>query len=1012
MTVRITPERLVAPGRRGLGLGPPFTPGRGRGYGHAQDIVGSPAEQVVGRAEELGVIDRALDDLSLGTPGIVELVGEPGIGKTRLLAELAARADAEGTLVLSGRAAEFERDLPFWVFVDALDEYVQGLEPGRIDALSDDVRAELAQVLPSLTLPAAASGTTLRDERYRTHRAMRELLEELARTRPLVLMLDDLHWADSGSIELVGALLRRPPGAAVLIVISLRPRQVSERLAAALEQAERGGSLIRLELGSLSAADARAFLGDEIRAEVVDALYEESGGNPFYLEQLARPRSAGRQGSGGGGDIHLGGVSVPSAVIAALAEELALLSDDVRRVLEGAAVAGDPFDPELTAATAGVSEDRALEALDGLLRLDIIRPTDVPRRFRFRHPLVRRAVYEATPGAWRLAAHGRSAAALHARGAPAAARAHHVEQAGRLGDETAIAVLREAGEATAQRAPESAGRWFAAALRLTPESAPAKDRIALHAALAGSHAATGHFAEAHAALLEALGLLPGDSTLVRVRLTAACAGVEQLLGRHEAAHARLLGALDALGDPVSDQAVELEISLALNGFFRQDYDDAQRWSERALGAARPLGDGALVAAAAGVAALSCAFAGAAAEGAHHATEAATIVDAMSDAELAARLDAAAFLSAGELYLDRYERAIDHANRALAIARATGQGELLPILIPTLTVALAARGRLPEAADLLDAAIEGTRVAGNRQGLAWNLLNRCYVATMTGEVDLATAAGEESMYLTRDLDASHVSTYAGVCRAMAHLATGDADRATAQFVASGGGDDLRLIPGGWRGHFLEMLTRSLLMLGRRAEAESAAGCAEAVAATTALPMATAWAHRATAAVALDAGDAMGALARALDSAALAAEAGAPVEAAISRTLAGHALAAAGRRDEALELLKRAAAELEACGALRYRDEAERELRRLGHRIHRRSAPAGQDAVGVASLSARELQVARLLVDRRTNPEIAAELYLSQKTVEAHIRNMFRKLDVSSRTGIARAMERADGVDPTP
>ena len=118
-----------------------------------KDIVASIAEQVVGRAAELGVLDRALDGLERGSPAIVELVGEPGIGKTRLLAELSARANASGKLVLSGRAAEFERDLPFWVFVDALDEYVEGLEPGRLDALSDDVRAELAQVLPVARTP-------------------------------------------------------------------------------------------------------------------------------------------------------------------------------------------------------------------------------------------------------------------------------------------------------------------------------------------------------------------------------------------------------------------------------------------------------------------------------------------------------------------------------------------------------------------------------------------------------------------------------------------------------------------------------------------------------------------------------------------------------------------------------------------------------------------------------------------------------------------------------------------
>src|SRR3954447_6596804 len=86
------------------------------------------------------------------------LVGEPGIGKTRLLAELAARADERGQLVLYGSASELERELPFWVFVDALDEYVQGLEPRRLEALDDDVRTELAQVLPSLSRFAAARG--------------------------------------------------------------------------------------------------------------------------------------------------------------------------------------------------------------------------------------------------------------------------------------------------------------------------------------------------------------------------------------------------------------------------------------------------------------------------------------------------------------------------------------------------------------------------------------------------------------------------------------------------------------------------------------------------------------------------------------------------------------------------------------------------------------------------------------------------------------------------------------
>ena len=108
------------------------------------------AEPIVGRAAELEAVDRALAELQHGRPALLEVVGEPGIGKTRLLAELGARADALGHLVLGGSASELERDLPFSVFVDALDEYVEGLERARSMLCPDEVRTELATVFPSL----------------------------------------------------------------------------------------------------------------------------------------------------------------------------------------------------------------------------------------------------------------------------------------------------------------------------------------------------------------------------------------------------------------------------------------------------------------------------------------------------------------------------------------------------------------------------------------------------------------------------------------------------------------------------------------------------------------------------------------------------------------------------------------------------------------------------------------------------------------------------------------------
>ncbi len=411
----------------------------------------------VGRSSELQALDAALDAAERGAPAAVEIVGPAGIGKSRLLAEVGRRADARGHIVLTGAGAEYEQDLPFWPFVDALDEYVTGVEPRRLERLDPLVRAELGQVLPSLAEAGTGPAPALH-ERYRIHRAIRELLEQLAATKPLVLVLDDFHWADASSTDVLVALLHRPPAAGVVLVVAARPRQLAARLAAALDRMQRGGAVVRLELDPLTREQARELVGSH-----ADALYEEAGGNPFFLEQLARSSGAAR-------GTRIEGVDVPPMVASALAEELGLLSERARTVLDGAAVAGDPFELDLAGAAAGLGADEVLAALDELDRLDLIRSTDAPRRFRFRHPIVRRAVYEGIPGGWRIAAHERAAVALAERGASSTSRAHHVERAARVGDREAIAVLCDAAQESAIRAPATSARWYGAALRLLPDA--------------------------------------------------------------------------------------------------------------------------------------------------------------------------------------------------------------------------------------------------------------------------------------------------------------------------------------------------------------------------------------------------------------------------------------------------------------------------------------------------------------------------------------------------------------
>jgi ATP/maltotriose-dependent transcriptional regulator MalT len=960
---------------------------------------------LVGRAGDLNSLEQLLDELDHGSPPAIELAGEPGIGKTRLLCELVARAESRGHVVLSGSASELERDLPFSVFVHALDEYVAGLDLHSFSALDDDVQEELAHVLPSLSALAGGRALALQHERYRSHRAVCALLEHLAETRPLVLVLDDLHWADSASVELLSALLRRPPAAAVLTALALRPRQAPERLAAVLERAHRDAMLNRIELGPLTPDEARALLCERIDAAGAVALYEETGGNPFYLEQLARSlERAGRAAAGP--EILLTGLQVPAAVAAALSEELALLSDSGRVVLEGAAVAGDPFEPELAAAAADTSEAVAMDAIDELLELDLIRTTDVPRRFRFRHPLVRRAVYEATAAGRRLGAHERCAEALTARGVTAAGRAHHVERSAREGDVAAVAVLRDAGEAATRLAPGSAARWFGAALRLLPQTAPTQHRVELLLARAGALAAAGHFADSHDALLEAVAIVPAQSIALSTTVATACAGVERFMGRYEQAHARLVRALRDLPEPTPAESVGLLIELTVNEFYRSRYETMHEWAERAVDAAKAVGDASLIAAAVAMPALAHAMTGPTETARSRRAEAAALVDGLSDDELLPRPDAAAWLASAELYLDLYAEADAHASRALRLARRTGRGDGFFGLYLILPRVWYVRGKLAEAVDVLDGAIEAGHLLGASPALAGNLFNRSVVAVAVGDLDTALATAEEAVELTRELDDGFVRAWAAVRLAGVLAETGQPLEAVELLLDRAGGEELTLIPGDWRVYCLELLTQCWLALDRRGEAERAAACAEIRAQEVRLPLATAWADRASAAVALYSHDTTRASQRALRSADAAQQVGAPIESALSRALAGRALARAGQGDRAVEELERAMAAFDACGALRYRERTERELGKLGHRPHRRTHVGRNDGAAINSLTERELQVARLVVDRKTNPEIAEQLFLSQKTVEAHLRNIFRKLDVVSRVELARAVERAD------
>jgi DNA-binding CsgD family transcriptional regulator len=992
---------------------------------------------LIGRAWELSVLDAALAD---GTPRAIVITGEPGIGKTRLLDELAARATAAHWRVLRGRASEFERDLPFAVWGDVLDER-----------------------------SAALGQTPLHGERHRMHNAVRSLLEGLSEPDGLLVVLDDLHWADDGSAELVASLVRRPPRGRVLLALGLRtgptgtadppPRAAGAgtadrpsraggrgtadppsgaagagtsdpqsrsggpgttepplraggpgtaepparaggpgtaeppprvgapaRLAAILARAAREGAVTRLELGPLSREEADELIGDRLPAEARERAYRDGGGSPFLLEHLARA----------------GDDRVPRDVLSAVADELRDVPAAARRLLEGAAVAGDPFDPSLAAVCADLDERTALVALDELAARGLVREADEPRRFVVRHPLVRRAVYESAGPGWRLLAHGRAAEALRAHGAPEPLLAHHIARAATVGDLAAATVLERAAAAVAEQVPDTAAEWLGVALDVAAGTDPDRRRRLLRAR-AGALAATGRLEAARELLTQA------DDVI-------ALAAIEHRLGHQESAHARLVAAAASAPDDPT-----LLVELARSAFYRNDLADMEHWGTRALAAAEarvrvagggeargrasgggeagegPAGGGAPGArrgdracAAAARAALTLAATLRQDDGAveRHAAASAAL-DALSDGELAGRLETTHLLAMAEMYLPvAPEELVRHAKRALDVARATRQGALLPELTIDYGYGLMEAGRVAEARAILEDGVEAARVAGSPLGLALVLLNAAVAAVADGDAATALRQAEESVALLPRENAV-LRAYPADALARAQLAAGNAREAARTLVESAGGPELTGLFGFWRCSSLEVLARAQ---DDRAAARTVATL-EAVSAEVGI-RGLGYARRARAGLEHRRGEA--ALELAFEAVALFDAVGAVLEGWRARIVAARSLAIGGERERAVELLR----QVHADGAGEVREHAARELRRLGHR----AARGDPSAFGLAALSAREREIAELIAAGRSNPEIARELYLSRKTVESHVRNLFGKLRVASRVEVARAVER--------
>jgi ATP/maltotriose-dependent transcriptional regulator MalT len=943
----------------------------------------------------VGELEIALGRLAAGEPWLVQVVGEPGIGKSRLLSELAGRAGSRGYLVLSGRAAEFERDVPFGLLVEALNDYLGAIEATFLRSLDAATADELAWIFPALgDLGAESRPGRLASERYRAQYAIRTLLERFAARQPLVLLLDDVHWADGASIEVIAHLSRRFRGP-LLCVLAFR--RAPARLARALDSAARSGFGSRLELPPLNFDEAEALIGPGFDAATNARLYRESGGNPFYLEQLVRGTDPRHDRGPRWGEAPPAPGTLPAAVAGAIRDEVETLDPEVRLVLDAAAIAGESFELELVAAIAEVSSP--LDALDALLRADLIRPTDAPRRFRFRHPIVRRAVYDEMGRGWQLGAHARAAATLAAAGAPASARAHHVDRSAIPGDEESIALLIDAARAAAPRAPLSAGRWLRSAVALLAPAADRKRRIGLLGEAGAAFAAAGSYEDSLACMEEALALVPRTDARRRAELSVEIAWIKQHGVRRFESQALLIKAHRSL-PPDTPAALTVRLELAYDHWWRGEFDRTRDLAAAVAAAAgRPCPRTILARA---LVSLASFYESQLEDALRELAVAEQALATVPDERVAERMDLPAQMAVAAYRLERFEQAREHVRRGARISRQTGQSSMMPMLHRIESNALLMQGQLGEAIRAGQLATEAAHLLGNDRLAMWALEGDAMAAWWVGDTDRAVVTAREAVASAERAAEPFFSGLSRIQLAAALLAGGEAAATRSELVALDTDRTRRLLDLS-AAHGWTVLTEAHVALGEVDDAAEVAVRAQARAQAAPLPQQMAGARLAYAVAALAKGDADGAVTAGQDAALRFDRAGNPLLAARARVLIGAGLAAAGERQAALDELTSADAFLSACGARQHAAVAARELRRLGRRVAKRRQPTPSSG-GSDDLSARELEVAHHVTMGETNREIAAALFLSEKTIESHLARIYGKLGVHSRTALAAALGR--------
>jgi DNA-binding CsgD family transcriptional regulator len=455
----------------------------------------------VGRQQELQELGIALQEALAGRGRLVMLVGEAGIGKTRTAREFAAAAEQHGAQSLWGRCHENPGAPPFWPWVEIIRAYVQERAADQLRAEMGAGAADIAAIVPEVRerLPGLAAPPSLESPeqaRFRLFDSITSFLSNAARVRPLVLLLDNLHWADKPSLLLLEFLTREMERSRLLVIGTYRDEELSRQhpLSETLGELTREASVQRLLMRGLSQEDAKHFMmaaaGCTSAPRLVEAVYRQTEGNPLFMTEVVRllvqegvletasPMTAewSRTSPGAGLPIR-----IPDGIREVIGKRLNRLSPHCNQALTHAAVIGRAFGlEEVTPLLNGVSAEQVLEALEEAVAARVIEELpQVLGQYQFTHALIRETLYDELTIARRVRLHRRIGEVLEAFYRPhltphLARLAYHFGEAAQGGRvEEAITYAEQAGErANVLLAYEEAARHYELALQALERSEP------------------------------------------------------------------------------------------------------------------------------------------------------------------------------------------------------------------------------------------------------------------------------------------------------------------------------------------------------------------------------------------------------------------------------------------------------------------------------------------------------------------------------------------------------------